>query len=125
MDGRLDTVECGRVVLCGGAYGSSVILERSGIGDPAVLARADVEPLHELAGVGENLHDHPAVTVRFAGGPDAAATMQEFGKTRWLPEEQAIAKIRSQFCEEGFDLHMYPSAAPTATAGSGSCRWRA
>ena len=111
-DGRIERVECGRVVLCGGAYGSPLVLERSGIGDPQQLAAHGIAAVHDLPGVGENLHDHPAVRLHFGGGATAAEQMREFGRDRWLPEEQAIAKFRSQYCTEGFDLHLYPVGGP-------------
>lgn len=48
----------GEVVLCGGAINSPQLLELSGIGRRDVLEQAGIPVLHELAGVGENLHDH-------------------------------------------------------------------
>jgi choline dehydrogenase len=111
-DGRRLLVECGSVVVCGGAYGSPVLLERSGIGDPDVLRGAQVGVDVALPGVGRNLHDHPAVRLTYAGGDGAAAEMLAFAQDRWLPEEQTIAKLKSQFCGPGFDLHMYPVGGP-------------
>ncbi|MEM8823357.1 MAG: GMC family oxidoreductase N-terminal domain-containing protein [Pseudomonadota bacterium] len=55
------------VVLCAGAIGSPVLLMRSGIGPGAVLARAGIDLLQDSPGVGENLHDHPAVAVHHEG----------------------------------------------------------
>ncbi|KAJ9604062.1 hypothetical protein H2200_011585 [Cladophialophora chaetospira] len=56
------------VVLCAGVFGSPQILELSGIGHRDVLARANIECLLDLPGVGENLQDHlnygPSVEVR-------------------------------------------------------------
>ena len=46
------------VILSGGAYNSPQLLMLSGIGDPAELRKAGIEPLHELPGVGRNLMDH-------------------------------------------------------------------
>lgn len=46
------------VVLCAGAIGTVQILERSGIGAPEVLAKAGIETLVPLSGVGANLQDH-------------------------------------------------------------------
>ena len=107
-DGRMQRVGCDRVVVTAGAYGSPGILERSGIGDPDVLRAARVEVLHELPGVGANLHDHPAVKLVYPGGPDADTAMAAFGASNYLPEEQVIAKAASSLCREGFDLHLYP-----------------
>ena len=49
------------VILSAGSYGSPQILQLSGIGRPADLKGVGVEATHELAGVGENLQDHPFV----------------------------------------------------------------
>jgi choline dehydrogenase-like flavoprotein len=48
----------GEVLLASGAIGSPVLLQRSGIGDAEKLRAIGVEPVHHLAGVGENLQDH-------------------------------------------------------------------
>lgn len=45
-------------ILCGGAVGSPHLLQVSGIGDGAMLERHGVNVVHELSGVGKNLHDH-------------------------------------------------------------------
>jgi choline dehydrogenase len=49
------------VVLSGGAVNSPQLLLLSGIGPAAHLRDVGVEVVHDLAGVGQNLHDHPAV----------------------------------------------------------------
>ncbi len=49
------------VVLAAGAIGSPQLLMLSGIGDPAKLERAGVEPTAPLPAVGTNLQDHPYV----------------------------------------------------------------
>jgi len=46
------------IILSAGSIQSPGLLELSGIGQPAVLRAAGVEPLIELPGVGENLQDH-------------------------------------------------------------------
>lgn len=45
-------------IISGGPYNSPALLERSGIGRKDVLNKAGVKQLHNLPGVGENLHDH-------------------------------------------------------------------
>ena len=54
------------VIVCGGAYMSPVILTHSGIGRPDELTALQIEPAHELPGVGLNLHDHPNAGVNYA-----------------------------------------------------------
>ncbi len=46
------------VILCGGAFGSPQLLMQSGIGPASELKAVGVEPVHDLPGVGRNLHDH-------------------------------------------------------------------
>ncbi len=46
------------IVLCAGGINSPAILQRSGIGRGDWLRRAGVAIVHDLGGVGANLHDH-------------------------------------------------------------------
>ena len=111
------SIEAGRVVVSGGTYGSPCVLLRSGIGNPAALQSIGISPVHDLPGVGQNLHDHSAVMLSWAGTPELEAQMAAFAAETWMPEEQTIAKIRSSHypeSEAGFDLHIYPVGGPTA-----------
>jgi choline dehydrogenase-like flavoprotein len=53
----------GEVVLSAGAFGSPQLLMLSGIGPAAQLAGHGIGVVHDLPGVGENLHDHPDVVM--------------------------------------------------------------
>jgi choline dehydrogenase len=101
-------VEAGRVIVAAGTYGSPAILLRSGIGDPSELRSAGITPTHNLSGVGRNLHDHPRVTLNYAGTRELEEMMAAFGRDHWMPEEQTIAKAQSSRCREAFDIHIYP-----------------
>jgi choline dehydrogenase len=46
------------VILAAGAIGSPQILQLSGVGPGQLLQQHGIRVVHELAGVGENLHDH-------------------------------------------------------------------
>ena len=46
------------VILCAGSIGSPQILQLSGVADKALLEKMGIPLIHELKGVGENLHDH-------------------------------------------------------------------
>ena len=120
-DGGAARVEAGRVIVAAGTYGSPAILMRSGIGEPVELRAAGISPMHELPGVGRNLHDHPRVTLIYAGTRELEATMAAFARDHWMPEEQTIAKARSSRCSRGFDLHIYPVGGPVRTTPTG---WR-
>ncbi len=114
-------LEVGRVIVAAGTYGSPAILERSGIGDPSELRSAGIAPMHDLPGVGHNLHDHPRVTLSYAGTRELEEMMAAFARDHWMPEEQTIAKARSSRCTRAFDLHVYPVGGPDRTTPTG---WR-
>ncbi|MCW2757963.1 MAG: glucose-methanol-choline oxidoreductase [Nocardioidaceae bacterium] len=60
--GREHTAYADReVLLCGGAVNSPHLLLLSGVGPASQLREVGVESKVDLAGVGANLHDHPAV----------------------------------------------------------------
>lgn len=48
----------GEIILSAGAIGSPQIMQVSGIGPGALLNRHEIDVVHELSGVGENLQDH-------------------------------------------------------------------
>jgi choline dehydrogenase len=48
----------GEVILAGGSIGSPQLLELSGVGQAARLKDLGIAVVHDLPGVGENLHDH-------------------------------------------------------------------
>ncbi|MEX2468289.1 MAG: choline dehydrogenase [Pseudohongiellaceae bacterium] len=52
-------------LLCAGAIASPMLLQRSGIGNPALLQSLGIEVLHALPGVGENLQDHLEVYFQY------------------------------------------------------------
>jgi choline dehydrogenase len=55
------TLEGGRVVICGGVYGSPALLMRSGLGPADHLRDRCIDVVADLPGVGANLADHPQV----------------------------------------------------------------
>src|SRR5512138_2453839 len=106
-DGPL-TIQTGRVILCAGTYGSPAILLRSGIGPAMELHNLGIETKLDLA-VGKNLHDHPAVYLKFSGTPQIVTAMMDFAaRGGTLFSEQTIAKFRSQYCTTAYDLHLFP-----------------
>ncbi|HUP31112.1 MAG TPA: GMC family oxidoreductase N-terminal domain-containing protein [Usitatibacter sp.] len=60
VEGQGDGVARARreVILAAGAIGSPQLLQLSGIGPRGLLQQHGIETVHELPGVGENLHDH-------------------------------------------------------------------
>ncbi|MGH8678248.1 MAG: GMC family oxidoreductase, partial [Burkholderiales bacterium] len=53
------------VILSAGAIGSPQILQLSGVGPGSLLQRHGIGVVHELPGVGENLHDHLQVRLMY------------------------------------------------------------
>ena len=64
--GALQTLQLkpgGEVVVSAGAFGSPQLLMLSGIGPAEHLKAHGIAVVHDLPGVGENLHDHPDVVI--------------------------------------------------------------
>ena len=60
--GRTTRAEAaGAVIVCAGAFASPQLLMLSGVGPAAHLREHDIPVVHDLAGVGENLQDHPGL----------------------------------------------------------------
>jgi len=53
------------VILAAGAIGSPQLLQLSGLGPGALLARHGIPVFHEMTGVGEDLHDHLQIRMVF------------------------------------------------------------
>jgi choline dehydrogenase len=106
------TIVAGRVILAGGAYGSPLVLLRSGIGAGDELKEYGIDVTHDLPGVGRNLQDHPAIGVRYEAKPETIAALEAFIAAGGLPrEEGTIGLARSSRCEGPYDLHLYPIAS--------------
>ena len=63
-DGEIFTVEGDEIVLSAGAIASPQLLMLSGVGPADHLRSLGIPVVHDLPGVGQNLRDHPAVSVR-------------------------------------------------------------
>lgn len=64
-EGRTTTYRAAReVILCGGTFNSAQLLLLSGIGPADELRALGVTVVHDLPGVGRNLHDHPDIIVK-------------------------------------------------------------
>ncbi len=58
----------GKLILCAGTIGTPALLLRSGVGPADHLHELQIPVVHELPGVGENLHDHPSAAIFYEGG---------------------------------------------------------
>jgi choline dehydrogenase len=105
-----EVVECDRVVLAAGAYGSPAILLRSGIGPADEIAQHGIDVRSDLPGVGTGLVDHPLVAVDLPTSPGYAG-----------PRFQTMLTMRSSYADpEGPpDLHLF-AAGPFDDPGAAS-----
>ena len=63
--GQPVSIRAQRVILAAGAIGTPALLERSGIGDEAVLAPLGIQVHTQRLGVGNNLQDHLQVRLQY------------------------------------------------------------
>lgn len=70
-DGKVVVAEAlSEIILSAGALETPKLLMLSGVGPRAELERHGIDVVCDLPGVGENLHDHPNVTLFFLGHRD-------------------------------------------------------
>jgi len=102
------------VLLCAGAVQSPQLLMLSGIGPGDELQRHGIAPVHELPGVGRNLHDHPDVVQVF----DAPHLPDLFGlspagvvrvlKGMWEWRQRRSGMLTTNFAEAGGFIRSSP-----------------
>jgi alcohol oxidase len=105
-------------VLSAGALGTPGILERSGIGNPDVLDRAQVPVVATVPGVGENYQDHHMMLYPYKTnlGPDETIDALIGGR---LDTADLLAKNDPILSHNGVDVQckLRPSAADIASMG--------
>ncbi len=83
----------GEIVLAAGSIGSPSILLRSGVGPGDHLHELGIAVVHELPGVGLNLHDHPAVGMHYAGGDHGyALSFRTLGQNMIAPFQYLLGR---------------------------------
>lgn len=109
LDGSPAGASAGEVIVSAGAVGSPRLLLLSGIGPAARLRELGIAPVIDLPGVGENLQDHPVVTITYASGATLPASAYNHGET--------YASLRSPLAGDWPDLHLFPILLPSAPPG--------
>jgi choline dehydrogenase len=106
VEGRRCRFSGGQIVLAAGAINSPAILLRSGVGATTEVARTGGKTILDLAGVGKNLIDHPAVSIWAVPKPGACLAGE--------PIHQIMMQERSAATEPLCDLQLFMlSALPT------------
>jgi choline dehydrogenase-like flavoprotein len=81
-DGRVKFIAATEeVIVTAGAIGSPKLLMLSGVGPPAHLKSVGVEVVHDLAGVGQNFHDHFSTDVTWV--LNGAHSYDKYKKLQW------------------------------------------
>ena len=99
----------GEVIVCAGAVGSPQLLMLSGIGPAGQLRALGIDLVADLAGVGDNLQDHPIVAASYASPSPLPRSKYNNG--------EACAALRSGLERVYPDLHLFPILLPLAPAG--------
>ncbi|HEY1616413.1 MAG TPA: GMC family oxidoreductase N-terminal domain-containing protein [Streptosporangiaceae bacterium] len=108
--GQAARARAGReVVMCAGAIGTPQILLLSGIGPADELRTLGIDPVADLPGVGENLHDHSLAMLSYAAAGPLPASRYNHG--------EMYAALRSDWAGDCPDLHLFPILLPLAPAG--------
>ena len=107
-----------RTVLCAGSYGSAGILLRSGVGPTDDLEKHGIDVLVDSP-VGQNLVDHPGVSVEWKFHGKIAAQLLDYSRDNEFFEGQVLIRARSEACElDTWDLHIYPRLSSSRRDGS-------
>ncbi|WP_052668736.1 GMC family oxidoreductase [Nitriliruptor alkaliphilus] len=100
-DGSSETLRAdAEVVVSCGAIGSPHLLQRSGVGPADLLRSLGVDVVHDLPGVGENLHDHPMSGVIYEAArqiPVASSNHAEASYLGWVDESVAEPDLQLMF----------------------------
>jgi choline dehydrogenase-like flavoprotein len=94
------------VILTAGAIGSPKMLMLSGVGPAGHLRGVDIKVQHDLAGVGENFHDHFSTDVTWV--LNGAHSYDKYKKLHW----QAVAGLQYLLFKSG------PAASNIVEAGA-------
>ena len=78
------------VILSAGSLQSPGLLEMSGIGDGQILHAANVTPVHDLPGVGENLQDHLRIQNSYQVRPGVLSTDELRSNATYRTEQLAL-----------------------------------
>lgn len=86
------------VIMCAGALETPRLLMLSGIGPAAALRRVGLPAVHDVPGIGQNLHDHPNVSVFFRGQEEVDCFYPQLYGFHRANEESDLPEGQSDTC---------------------------
>jgi choline dehydrogenase len=111
VDGRPRRVTGERYILAAGAFGSPVLLLRSGVGPAGELEPLGIPVAVDLPGVGRNLSDHPSLVLPLAPTDELNRALAAKEAEGELYASQVAIRAASGYCPRGaWDLHALPTA---------------
>ncbi len=133
-DGVETRIQARHVVVCLGALRSPKLLLLSGVGPARDLATLGIDIVHDLPGVGQNLHDHAGISMKFRVKKDLSINhlvnsprilphvLQYLFTRRGLlasPPSQVYAFVRSRPELKAADirLNLWPASARASASG--------
>lgn len=117
VNGEVQHCQAGRVILCAGAMNTPSLLQRSGIGAPALLEPLGIKVRHALCGVGANLMDHPVVGIWGIPRPGVCSLGEPLRQTllRYTSGVSGYADDMHLCMMAGLDIEqMFPTRISTA-----------
>ncbi len=104
----LQKVYCEReVLLCAGSLASPQLLMLSGIGDPVRLSEHDIEVVHELPGVGRNLHTHPTIRISYACARAVSLLRWTRPPLKWIAGLEWLLRRRGMAATNHLDAGLF------------------
>jgi choline dehydrogenase len=108
-DGIPGRVSAAEVVLAAGAIGSPQLLLLSGIGPAGALRALGIGAVADIAGVGQNLQDHPVVMITYRAPAPLPASRYNHGEVYTL--------VRTELAAGYPDVQLFPILLPLAAPG--------
>jgi predicted dehydrogenase (TIGR03970 family) len=102
--GKTFVVEAGEIILSAGAIQSPQLLMLSGVGPAAHLRRLGIPLVHDLLGVGQQLKNHPGVSVRYL--PQAHDVLDPNA-----PRNQVALRVTAPGSQTRNDIQIQPTSS--------------
>ena len=110
-EGKRFNLEAKNFVLTAGAYGTPLILLRSGIGSQKKLKPHSIKVLHEINEVGTGLMDHPSAGITIVPTQELIAETLKSHRAGTLSTCQLIGRTSTRHSNsQAWDTHLIPLA---------------